>query len=637
MNDDIEQAILDEQPLSDEERQLVDEVYSRLSLFEQNCRPYHDTARMCREVARLRDPHQNPSGKSDDEETEVLQLHTLKSTINNMVADQMENLPEPRLLPETPEKKQAAEDLQDAVRFVIYDVNRYPRIHRRRTHDFFVTGTAVTQIVWDETANFGKGDVAIFDWPVEAFLWDPMAENIQDARALIKVSWMPMSWFKQHYPDAYPYIGTESGEHRDVGMHEAQREISGQDEERALLLEYWYRRYNAKTRRYTINVAYCAGRALLEHAEDVYAHGMYPFVVDVMDSIRGTPVGDGAVDDMTPMMRYINRYAHYIDTNLRMSSKGRILARKGAGIDREALRDWSQDIIEGDRIVQGEDWAWMQHAPFNGLAIQMMTQMQSDLKMDSGANQFTRGETSGGVVSGKGLTALIEAGGKISGLRTDILNEGFRQIVEQVLWLMAEFYKRDRVVHITGRRQTKSVKMDESIFGQRVGHALPPPPYAVQVEINRRNPARVDAMNEMYMNAYTMAAQAQQFFPLSALFELLTVDGKDRLLPVIEKNEKHMQQLQQMQQQLEAQAQQMEQMKAENDSLRATATQMTNALANVGAQAGVQSTPASPGGLPPKVTQAPGLPGGRQQPGAMADQAKSNMRQMMSAPAGSSL
>lgn len=621
-----EHALLDEQPLNDEERQLVDEVYSRLALFEQSCRPYHDVARLCREVVRLNDPGQNPPTKPGEEPVEVLQLHTLKSTINNMVADQMENLPEPRLLPETPDGQEAAEDLQDAVRFVVYDVNRFPQVHKRRVEDFYVTGTSVTQVVWDPAANFGKGDVAIFGWPIESFLWDPMAENIQDSRAVIKVSWHPMSWFEQHYPEAYPYIGHESGEHSEVGLHEAQRDLAGNDEERALLLEYWYRRYNAKTKRYTINVAYCAGHALLDHAEDVFAHGLYPFVIDVHDQIRGTPVGDGAVGEMTPMMRYINRYAHYIDTNLRMSSKGRLLARKGAGIDRKALADWSQDVVEGDRIVQGEDWAWMQHTPFNGLALQMLMQMQSDLKMDSGANQFTRGETTGGVVSGKGIAAMIEAGGKIAGLRTDILNEGFRLIVEQVIWLMAEFYKADRMVHITGKQKPRSVKMGENIFGKRVGHAVQPPPYTVQVEVNRRNPARVDAQNEMYMQAYTMAAQAQQFFPLSALFELLTIDGKDRLMPVIRANETHMQQMQQMQQQLEQQQMQMEQMQKENDSLRMTATQMTNALANVGAQAGAQATPAQPG-MRPKVTQASGLPGGMQLPGAQAASAREELIQ----------
>lgn len=622
MTEEFTDVVVSEQPLKDEDRKLLDEVYTRLEIFQRHCKPYHEKAEECRRIFALDDPKQDvPDPGNAPAKKKVLQLHTLKSTINNMIADQMENLPEPRILPETPEQQQAADDLQDAVRFVVYDVNRYGRIHRRRTEDFFVTGTAITQITWDESANFGKGDVAIFSWPMEAFLWDPMAEDIQDARALIKLCWRPMSWFREHYPDEYPYITADEGSRDHVGMNEIQQSLSGgTDEPRALLLEYWYRRYDAAAKRYTVSVAYCAGGALLEKAEDIYMHGMYPFVVDVQDSVRGTPIGDGTVGELAPMMRYINRYAHYIDTNLRYSSKGRLLARKGSGIDREALADYSQDIIEGNRIIQGEDWAWMQHAPFTGLPLQMMMQMQSDLKMDSGANQFTRGETAGGIVSGKGITAMIEAGGKISGLRTDDLNEGFRQIIEQAIWLMAEFYKSDRMVHITGRRKKKSIRMDGAIFHRGKG-AVSPPPYTVQVEINRRNPARVDAMNEMYMRAYTMAAQAQQYFPLSALFQLLNIEGKDRLLPIIEANENHMQQMQQLQQQLEQQAAQMEQMQKENDSLRMTATQMTNALANVGAQAGAAASPVQS----PKVTQAPGLPGGQQLPAAMAGMARESL------------
>ena len=34
-----------------------------------------------------------------------------------------------------------------------------------------------------------------------------------------------------------------------------------------MLVEYWYRLYDAKKRRYTINVAYLAGGVLLEKAE----------------------------------------------------------------------------------------------------------------------------------------------------------------------------------------------------------------------------------------------------------------------------------------------------------------------------------------------------------------------------------
>lgn len=128
---------------------------------------------------------------------------------------------------------------------------------------------------------------------------------------------------------------------------------------------------------------------------------------------------------------------------------------------------------------------------------------------------------------------------------------------------MAEFYEKDRMILITGRdvdygtSRVKTLSVNK-LFGKRAKGVVNPPPYLVQVEVNRKNPARVDATNELYMQAYTMAAQAQQYFPLSSLFRLLNIDGKDRLLPVIEANEKQMEQMQQMQQQIEEMSKQME-------------------------------------------------------------------------------
>lgn len=573
MKEKLSASAIGEQPLKEDERRLLTEVYNRLEVFEQGCRPYHEAAREAREILRMRDPKQDIAG--DTEKT--LQLQTLKSTFNNCVADQMQNMPEARILPETPEQTTLSEDLQDAVRFVVYDVNNYESIHRRLVEDLYCAGTAITQTVWDPTMNYGKGDIALIRWPIEAFLWDTKAENLQDSRACIKVSWHPMSWYEEHYPDKAPYVNAEDGQHNQVGMPESQKDMLGDDEPRAMLLEYWYRKYH--NGKYTINVAYCAGGALLEKHEDVYWHGLYPFDISVHSTIEGSMVGEGMVTELAPMMRYINRYARYIDTNLRMSSKGRMLTRRGSAIDREALADWSKDLIEGDAIEQNHDWAWLQHAPLNGMIVQQMLQMQNDLKQDSGANQFSRGETMGNVTSGKAIAALQEAGSKIASLRIDTMTNMFRNVIEKVIWLMAEYYDDKRMLLITGRNRDARQINVRNIFGKRGKGAVEPPPYMVQVEINRRNPVRVEAMNEMFMQAYTMAAQAQQFFPLSSLFEILNIDGKDRLLPIIRENEHFQEQMQQLQQQIVQLGEQMQQLQQERDGLRAANTQLSNALA----------------------------------------------------------
>lgn len=524
------------QPLNEADRKLVADAYYNLAIFENACKPMHEKAREARLALLLKDPGQDEAGI--DPRHRTVQLQTLVSTFNNCVADQMDNMPEALMLPETPEMQGAADDLTDVVKFVLAQ-NGYESLHRRRVEDFFCAGTAVTQVVWDDEMDNGRGNVAVLRWPVESFLWDPQADTLEDARALIKVSWHPMSWYEARYPDLVEYIAAEDGEHGQLGKADVQTTRIGMDEGRAMLMEYWYRRYDRKEKRYTINVAYMAGGALLEKFESVYAHGMYPFVADVYKPIEGWPVGEGMVQELLPMMRYINRYAQYIDVNLRLSSKARMLVRKSADVDAEDLADWSKDIIWGQQIDESAV-RWLQHAPFNSMVTGQMLQLQTDLKQDSGQNQFTRGETAGGVTAATAIASLQEAGGKITRLRTNVLNQGFRRIVEQIIWLLSEFYTDRHVMMITGRDdRPREVDMSAShLFGKSgKGKRLPPPPYHVQVQVQRRNPLRVQAQNELFIQVYNMAAQSQAPFPLSLLFELLTIDGKERILGVVREAE----------------------------------------------------------------------------------------------------
>lgn len=587
--------------MNEKERKLVEEAYGRLQIWRDGCKEMHDRAREARSILLLQDPRQDALTASRRKDKRTMQLQTLKSTFNNCVADQMDNMPEALMLPETKELETVAEDLTDIVRFVMAR-NNYESIHRRRVEDCFCTGTAVTQIAWDRDMDGGRGNVAIFRWPVESFLWDPASENIQDARAVFKVSWYPKSWFEQHYPDKAKDIGSDEGVYSGLGVPDAQDQSRPADEDKTMLVEYWYRLYDAKKRRYTINMAYLAGGILLEKQEDVYTHGMYPFVLDVYTPIEGLPVGDGLIQECAPMMRYVNRYADYIDMNLRMSSKGRLLVDKAAGIDRDALLDWESDVIEGDRI-DASAIQWMQTQPFTGAVTQQMLQLQTDIKQDSGQNQFTRGETAGGVTAASAISALQEAGGKITRLRTNVLNQGFKGIVEQVMWLISQFYDKNRVMFVTGKedgvtKQREVTADPKRLFGERKAGHMPPPPYTVQVQVQRRNPLRQQAQNELFMQAYSMSAQAGQLFPLSVLFELLHVDGKERILPVLRQNEQAQQQMLEMQATIEQQAQQMQQLAAENANLKDVKDAILNTQGQLGAGGMYPTEAASDNAIP---------------------------------------
>ena len=535
-----------EQDLTEEEQELLKEAYYRLDLWGGECQPYHDDARECRMIYRLKDPHQDEPGTPESQK--MLQLQTLKSTVNNCIADQVDNTPEALLIPQRSDLMDMATEMSNVLKYIMM-INHVKEFHRRRAQDFLITGTAVSQIMWDQEMDYGKGNISISRWPIENMVWDPAAGEVQDCRAIMKLSWHPLAWYVEHYPEQAMYVKDDSSEHNSVAETDSIRNLDGQEGAgRALLMEYWYRRYDNEKKRYTINVAYMAGGALLEIYRDVYAHGEYPFVFDVYSEIEGSIVGEGQVHELTAMMRYINRYAHYIDINAAISSKLRMLVRKGSGINKADLADWKKNLVEGD-IIDEDNVRWMDNKPFNGMVTQQMLQFQNDMKMDSGQSQFTRGEVTGGVDAASAIQLLQNAGSKITRLRTQSLSDGFMRIVQQVLWLVAEFYKDDRVAMLTDSQGAVVPVHLSSKYLMRPEHPgshIEPPPYTVRIEIVRSNPAAVQAQNDLFIQAYTMAAQAGQNFPLSVLFRLLNVDGKEKILPVLEQNEVIQQQMQQM-------------------------------------------------------------------------------------------
>jgi hypothetical protein len=553
---DAGRAIVDDQRLSEAERALVDEAYARLANWRESCREAHDWSRKGRRIAMLQDPEQDAPGTPPDQRT--LQVQTLKSTINHSIADQMDNRPEAKMIPERPELTRVADDLTDVVRYVM-DESDIEGQWRRLVEDQFVTGTCVAQIVWDPVMRGGKGEVTVVRWPIEAIVWDPTAEDVQDGRALIKVSWHPLSWYAEHYPDAAAYVGAEPYSKQEVGATDTNQSSEPADEPKARLLEYWYRKYDAKKKRYAIHAAYMAGGALLYSSErtkksGLYAHGRYPFVFSAFNRIEGMPVGYGMVQELAPMQRYVNRYYHYFDKNMREAAHTRILVAESAGIDMQALTDWNRDVITGRSIDDGS--LHLINTPlFTGAAPSIAGQLQADMKQDSGQNQFNRGETGGGVTAASAISALQEAGGKVSRMRTTQFQGFFKEIVEQTIWLIAQYYDAEHTFLLTGNNgQLRMTQTDAAaIYGTDVPMKgeLPPPPFSVQIQVNRTNPMRIQAQNETLMQAAQMCMQAGQVVPFTLLFELLNLDGKDRVRELVQVTDQTTQMIQQLQGQLQ--------------------------------------------------------------------------------------
>jgi hypothetical protein len=513
-----------------QDEQYVQHAYDLFRQFQQQTQAYHNK---CRDNETLwRGKHWRNMRKQPGDPQPVTPI--LFSTVENMLADIMDNYPEPVLVGEEMDDDPMAEDLQAVVRYILKR-RGFRSIYRRKVHQALKTGTSVLEVFWDKQLYGSLGDVNIRTVDIRDFYWDPAQEDIQKGRAVFKATFQPLSYFRQRYPDQWRYIQPDYG-----GFTRADYvRLDPLDErEQVLMLEHWYRVWDAEQERYRVHMGLLAGGVILFRSEDdealrergIYEHGCYPFIVEPLYPIAGEAVGLGMADIFGDLQHYIDKLDQLMLRNILMSASPRMLVNRSADLDMAALADWERNFVEGSRIDEGAV-RWFQPQPLSEKTAQVQAQKIERLERDSGQNAFTRGETMGGVTAASGILALQEAGNKRTRLLVDQFYDGFEQLVRMVVELIAENYSEVRYVRVLGERG-HMVPFSASRLRLLPGHDLDGRlnhvEFDVQVHAQKQNPYRTTYVNELV----SQLAQSNILTAEEAL-TLMDIPQKDRVLEMV--------------------------------------------------------------------------------------------------------
>ena len=508
------------QPISMTERALVARIYALFDCFYDQLSEEHEQMRRAR-MLRARRP--------DEQSRTAPTGNTLGSCVDNMIADQMDNLPEAVMLPEREETARSAEEMDDVVSFVLYRAG-WPGKYQTLMEDAIVTGTGVAQVFWDEDMEDGEGMVNVLAWHPEDFYPDPMYEDMQDGRGCFKATRTSVAWVEQHYPQAKGYVTGD-----EYAKEEADDRQTPEGDTRVTLLEFWYKQYDAATKRTHVHMAQVAGRALLfstetgygaerTYPEGLYAHGEYPFVLYKYRDAWRKPFGTGLIHDYYDTQTAIDRYAKYIDDNARESSVQRHFIRRGSGVNPDDVADMRKTIIEWEGNDIREVMQTVQAEPINGQVYEMMRYLADTMKQDCGQNQFTRGEGGLNVTAGTAIHYLQEAGGKITRWHSERFKDAFRKMVEQILWVLSEYMEPGRKMRIIGGWNSSGgmrERIIELVAPDRRGGVLPRPAYTVRVQVQRGNPNQIQTDNEFLMQAVKICADAGTPLPPETVIRLM--------------------------------------------------------------------------------------------------------------------
>ena len=508
--------------------------------------------------------HWSDTGSGSNEPQPVMPI--IFSTVENIQADLMDEYPEAVVTPESSNDEKIGKILTRVVA-QNHEACDYLYEYNDLIHDLLVGGYMVQEVGWDPNLNYGFGGAYIRYVSNKNIMFDPLCANIQDGRAVFKVERLPTSWFHQHYPDYADYFSGGSDlvpdDHFSFGT-----EVESKETNYMILLEAWIRTYDAENHKYSVHMLQIAGGQLLENSyiekpEGYFMHGMYPFVCTPLYKIKGSPFGRGIVDMFKNPQQYSDKINQILLKNALTAGTNRILVQKGSA-DLDEIRDFSKQIIEVSNIG---GVTWFQDRPLPAFLMNYMINMQNSIKEESGSNDFSRGNTTGGVTAASAITALMDASSKRSRKEAQVIHNGFAQAVRMELEVEREFETETRTVEITVMGEKQSLSIQEGFFKDvQNGYDRLPVEFRVSIKPARESRFTNLSNNQLILEIMTMY-QGRTINP-AILMEAMNFEGKDIVLEKLKASQQ--QSIEALQGQL-AEAQRQNQMLAEENASMSSA------------------------------------------------------------------
>lgn len=522
-------------PVSGEKGDFVRSAYALFDEFYDKSQKFREKCREAEQFYRAR--HWADNAKPDEPKPVTPALF---STLESLLADIMDSYPEAILLPVESGDEKTANTLSQIVKSILKR-RKYRCIYRRKCRHALKKGVSVQEVFWDTTLYNGLGDINIRDWPVENFLFDPYCEDIQQGRACFKFAFMHRDAFKAMYPWAAELAGRERYT-RDGLEDDTYRPYDENAD--VMLVEYWYKKHEDGVER--VHMAKLAGGLLLERSEDdhpegLYAHGKYPFIVEALYPLEGTPMGLGIIDIFKNLQQYADKLDQILLKNALMSGNVKMLVNRNAELDEDALLDWRQEVIRGSRIDDGAV-RWFQPAPISPYALHHFNNKIGAIKEESGQNQFNRGEAGNGVTAASAILALQEAGGKRSRMIIEQLYDGFEQLVEFVIALIGEYYTEARRFRITDENSAHMEEFTRDALMSKTEQWERFVEFDVHVAVQKQTPFRTAYQNELALQMLRLGVLS----PGEAL-SLMNFEGREKVLSLVQKREDEQRRIQSVQ------------------------------------------------------------------------------------------
>ena len=504
----------------------------------------------------------------------------LHNVIVSKHADAMEAYPEPVILPREPDDRAEAE-LLSAVVPCILEQNAFERTWSDAMWQKLKTGTAAYRVGWDPDKLGGLGDISIERVDLLNLFWEPGIADIQRSKFVFCTHLEDNDELEEEFPQlrgrlrGNPFTATRF-------LYDDAVSLDG----KSTVVEAYYRRKRAG-RTVLHYVKYVGDTVLYSTEEDtpqaspfrgkcpvrtlgdggaklgqvpssdpaalsvslsldsspeggakndppgLYAHGRYPFVLDPLFPVEGSPCGYGFVDLCHNNQTAIDLMRSAIIKNTVVGATPRYFQRIDGSVNEEEFADLGRALVHVSGNLGEDSLRQIGFSPLSGVYMDVLNSSIQELRETSGNTETSTGNISSGVTAASAIAALQEASGKGSRDSTRSSYVAYARIVELCIELIRQFYGLPRSFRIAGRAGAEEyIRFSNAGLCPRpqpFGAALPV--FDVKVSAQKRNAYSRLSQNELAMELYRMGIfdEGKEQEALSCL-RMMEFDGRDELI-----------------------------------------------------------------------------------------------------------
>ena len=484
----------------------------------------------------------------------------LFNVLLNKHADAMDSYPAPAVLPREKSDEQDAETLSSILP-VILEQNRYEDVYNDVWWYKLKNGTGVTGVFWDNNKCNGIGDIDIRKVDLLNLFWEPGISNIQHSPNVFHVDLVDKEQLAAMYPQLEK---TLSGPTVDIAKYIYDDTV---DTSKKTTVIDWYYKIRKNGKDVLHFCKFSNGEVLYASENDPtyaergwYDHGKYPFVMDVLFPIEGSPAGFGYIDICKSPQIYIDKLDQVMLKHAVIGSRPRYFVRGDGSVNEEEFADLNKDFVHYYGSGDPNDSIIPIRIPaVDGSYLTIRNDKINELKETAGNRDWAQGGTTSSVTSGAAIAALQEAGSKLSRDMIKSAYRAFEEINYIVIDLIRQFYTEDRTFRITGKdghtdfvsfngRQIQA-KPQQSDFGVDAGVRMPI--FDLKVESEKNTPYSTAMQNQRAQELYAAGFFAPQMADQAlAALDMMRFEGVEDVREKVSANGTLMQENEQLKQKM---------------------------------------------------------------------------------------